>query len=325
MRQNTDEDRRWAPIKVALMRRDPKESYREALCRLLPVVSERVAYRDWSRAQIFTNSGFYLISRDFFVEMVENLNFFSPGDRATDYCKWQTGSLMVKDSPRVPLGSTTNALYRLEPDVYSLLATKRPDVNIPLLKNYCFLGIKTKPSPRSQSQREANKSGKAHYSSNSDDPENGFMFHQLGEVTTWPIRKGAAIPANDSPIHDEDWKPTGYVLVARLNTSGRAESLYLIFNTWPFVEEIGERVEVKDPDWGHLPYEPNSCEHMSFARLYCSKSSLLSDRDYSTPFEWGFEDADEEAASKGPVELVRLVETDTRDGCVLLTEHHDAA
>ncbi|KAK8161598.1 hypothetical protein IWX90DRAFT_274574 [Phyllosticta citrichinensis] len=224
--------------------------------------------------------------RDLFISTVEQLNFFFQGD-GKRYSKWLGGTEQY-NVPMIPLRSTENALYRLLSELYSLQSRNQESVKLPGVKDYCFLGVNAnvKPAfPPTRNRRHENLSEMSTQSAESDDSGNGFMFHQRVNLMTWPIDKGSDPPAEDSPIYAKEWISTGYFVVARLTTSVYADSLYLIQNTWPEIEDGVGRYEVSCTNWGYLPFEPRGNDHMSFAKLRTG-SSLLSDRNYNTLFEW---------------------------------------
>lgn len=103
---------------------------------------------------------------------------------------------------------------------------------------------------------------------------------------------------------------------------GRADSLYLIYNTYPKLEERG-RYEITIEDRGYLSYEMLPEGQRSFAKIKNPPSrTLLRGRDYDTPFGLCFDETDDEEAIRRPVELARLIPKPDEPGCLGLTVVH---
>ncbi|KAK8158274.1 hypothetical protein BC567DRAFT_235252, partial [Phyllosticta citribraziliensis] len=124
----------------------------------------------------------------------------------------------------------------------------------------------------------------------------GFIFHQLGELMSWPFLKGSGRPPGDDSqiLLDPDcWLSTGFFVVARLSSNGYAQRLYLIMDSFPRLDS-GGRKAIESERWGYL----------------------LSGRSYDTPF------ALDEVIEK-PVELVYLKRVNMGTGFARETVHRE--
>ncbi|KAK8161596.1 hypothetical protein IWX90DRAFT_506344 [Phyllosticta citrichinensis] len=264
----------------AEMKRYPPSVAPQALKDVEPDRGEREAY---TRYVLFEKSGADLAScytsmgQDAFVRTVENINFFSPANPDL-YGALQDG-VNQADVPWIPLGYTTNALYRLHPSFYGLIPHQNAtDVS----ENYSFLGVNTNTPEPAGNRRRPQLSVMSTDLAESDDSEvNGFEAHQLDELMSWLWIKTEGRPFDNSPIHrsPEEWVKTGFFVVARL-TSGVAERLYLIMDKFPEMDD-DSRPPLDHKDWGCLPKEGRE-KRFTYARL--KGPPLLSGRDYNTRF-----------------------------------------
>ncbi|KAK8160663.1 hypothetical protein BKA80DRAFT_310908 [Phyllosticta citrichinensis] len=146
MPPNTDEDRRWAPVFMALMKRDGKADFSDELNRLIPDPADKDAFIAWNSTCVAKayERNFKPPPRDSFVKLVEELNFFFPGEKRKEYSRWHEPLAVV---PWIPLGSTENALHRLEPDFYCFHARNQYHTDHPRPMPPCFFGVNKNVSP----------------------------------------------------------------------------------------------------------------------------------------------------------------------------------
>ncbi|KAK8161599.1 hypothetical protein IWX90DRAFT_274573 [Phyllosticta citrichinensis] len=146
MPPNTDEDRRWAPLFMALMKRDGKADFSDELNRLIPDPADKDAFIAWNSTCVAKayERNFKPPPRDSFVKLVEELNFFFPGEKRKEYSRWHEPLAVV---PWIPLGSTENALHRLEPDFYCFHARNQYHTDHPRPMPPCFFGVNKNVSP----------------------------------------------------------------------------------------------------------------------------------------------------------------------------------
>ncbi|KAK7538659.1 uncharacterized protein J3D65DRAFT_339508 [Phyllosticta citribraziliensis] len=297
----------------AEMKRYPPSVAPQALKEVEPDRGERDAY---TRYVLFEMSGTNLAScytsmgRDAFVHTVENINLFSPTNPDL-YGALQDGVNQI-DVPWIPLGYTSNALYRLHHNFYGLIPHQNAtDVS----EDYSFLGVNTNTPEPAGNRRRPQLSAMSTDLAESDDNEvNGFSAHQLGELMSCPWVKTEGRPSDNCPVHrkPEEWVKTGFFVVARLTSSGVAECLCLIMDGFPEMDD-GSRPPLDHKDWGCLPKEGRE------KRFTCARMKgppLLSGRGYNTRFQL-------EQEIEKPVELVHLKKNPTGKGLIRETVYRD--
>ncbi|KAK8191498.1 hypothetical protein IWZ00DRAFT_530801 [Phyllosticta capitalensis] len=273
-------------------------SFSEAQDELLPTPADRELYGLWSRSEFATSLQKILsFSREFFVDFVENHNFFSYRHKDQDlFSKWS--SQIRNSAPEwIPLGWTDDRLYRLEPaidelpDPWNELPEGRYNQDHAVSHTLGLVGAKLTHAQTPSKSTDAPESNE----------QQQVMFLQLGNVRFHEIY-GASDrnPSDDSKIHDDGyWISSGFALVARIAPSGRKDSLWLVFNTFPNFDDEDcspHKIEATSPEWGMMrgsSYKPFSCAKIS-------GPSMFTGRDWTTPFGW-------EDEIETPIKLVPLV------------------
>lgn len=102
-----------------------------------------------------------------------------------------------------------------------------------------------------------------------DCPNSGFIFAQLGILYAFDLAyedpaRWELVMCKDEMgdyITPRPWKSTGFGVVARLNSSGRTDGIYVIYNFWSWVngkpggdDNRPRRIETKDADGRLLPH-----------------------------------------------------------------------
>ena len=269
-----------------------------------PNIADRKAYWEWVRrtysCPLFSTSK---LSASEFIRKVNTIDFLD--DAALD----PLAAEVDKDvQPGIPLGRIGKVLYRLVPDFFCLRphVLELPPTNRPVLPE-CFLGVNSTVQPREPSQpvnrRKANLSEESTSTADSDDTDApGFIFFQLGMLEYQYCSSVEDI----SEIYDEvkdDFHESGFCVVARLTRFGRVESIHIIFDMFPTMDEEDarfwdtpdNRFRYAGSDWGMLPTSKDD-EQFSCAKI----------GDRLAHFGFGVELELTEIIDH-PVELVRVV------------------
>ncbi|KAK8228633.1 hypothetical protein BKA81DRAFT_345772 [Phyllosticta paracitricarpa] len=305
---------RWAEIQAHLARHSHLDTW-EILHQFVPDPVERKAYLDevtLGQSGKDLKSSYMPITRDFFVRTFDNIRFFS-FETCHEYAQLNIG-INKNAVPWVPLGFTENALYRLHPEFDGLLPHRestRQSVPVP------FLGVNTNVAPPTGTRRNQQLSEASMDSAESDDVGNNcFVAHQLGELMYMSRSEKNLHPSEEGDKYrDEDyWNQTGFFVVAQLSSSGIAERLYLVMDSFPQRDD-GSRPLLDHDDWGYLPSEPLS-KQFSCAKLK-GPPFLLTGRSFDTPFAL-------ESVREDPVELVCVKKTNMGDRLIPETVHHES-
>ncbi|KAK7556908.1 hypothetical protein IWX49DRAFT_595987 [Phyllosticta citricarpa] len=263
----------WDAIVKALAQRNATSAEWDAeIDRQCQSSSDKRSYGEWSMKDNFERLRFELtpLSTDFLVENLPRINFY-----ATQNSVYKDWFAKMKHTVQriIPLGCTSKAFYALRPAPRGL-----------------------RPDNEDQDEDESQKS------TDSEDDEHGFVFHQLGI-----LEAAKRTPEVGSDPAKRTSRSTGFFVVARITNSGGAWGLYIIFDKFPTDEDEGTRAESPEEEVGLLPHENLQ---ISMARL--SGSPLLNYRSFNTQIQWL-------ETFNFPVELVFARKTASGDGLVRLT------
>ncbi|OIW24331.1 hypothetical protein CONLIGDRAFT_584671 [Coniochaeta ligniaria NRRL 30616] len=213
----------------------------------------------------------------------------------------------------LPFGTdpTGRYLYRLAVEAFGLRphAAGTSTTNHKVLPS-CFLGLgdhvyPTGSPPHQQAHRNTDQSN---VSTPSDDTsQNGWVFFQLGYLEALDSSKtpkpqlDKLPPHRDPTPHDieEDWEETGFVVVARINSEGYTQGIYVVADLFPEIPGKDERKRVVGDNWGRPP-------HSDDKRFFCARvgrclgdiwfldsTGYVSDGGYQTQLVWAEKMEDE--------------------------------
>lgn len=277
------------------------EGHMNALREMLPNKEERLAYCHYqylqSQPHLANPAGILTPAR--FVELVDGINFFNAAER-----KELLPGLTWAYRPWIPIGYEGTTFYRLLPSIHNLTPQneKYPKTSHDIL-DPAFLGVNTTVQPREPSlplnRRALNLSEQSTQSAESDDADApGFVFHELGELEYMDFETAAEMPTTLKEGDDiiNEWEPTGFSVVARLNYFGRINGVYVIYNMRPYDrhEGTGMRIQITDDEWG-IPFSAPELQ-FSCARI----GNALQDFGFKKKLEW-------KEQTQHPVELVWTV------------------
>jgi hypothetical protein len=98
-------------------------------------------------------------------------------------------------------------------------------------------------------------------------PPGRFIFYQLGRLEYRP-RQAAQEPKSNATRHFDE---TGFYVVVRVGSTGRADGIYAVYNMNPLVDEDYLGGDGDDEDsWGRLPTPPGSSDEES-TQFFCAR------------------------------------------------------
>lgn len=278
-------------------------------------------YLDWyiDRSRARRHKEHAPASRQQFIDTVENLNFRRD----------QMPLIRLLESrfpPFLPLGTAYGKGYTLEPNGDLLEPNREPDGSriMPFLDN--ILGINYNVEVRLAPEMEQDRGGerrrrnktmseKSTTSGESDDNDQGFVFHQLGTLAVyngdWSKIKDSAA-AERVPI--SMWNDTGFIVVVECG-SGLAGAIYILFNFTPPVQDDGgdvtrDRIE-SDEAWGYLPGFP---PQFSVAKIADRFGDLQFGQKFAFDVKCRHECEIVNAISSGSNAIIRQTVESRRDG-----------
>lgn len=235
---------------------------------------ETVAYLDWTTAplrKMIEAEQQYCPTRDEFLERLRNTNYLDAKEifSLEDFC---SGS----HYPILLLGHHKGIQYKLLPGN----RLKEPEINWqddpPMMSNN-ILGINLHIEPKCVA---AGRDGRRAHGSDSHEFR---ILHQIEGVMyyTGDFSKVKGTPeANDR----KKWRDTHFALVSDV-TSGKAGAVYLIYDFFPFIPNLGECKHIdNDYEWGFLPKDEEDEDQFSCAKIANSLD------DMNVAYEFKFEE-----------------------------------